>query len=532
MNRLSKILISIVVLFFNYKSFAISDDFKFVIDTIGIPEFNVYNQSINEDIYYTYNVFTYSNPISIQQSTTRQRFKAVPNFGKWTEGGGPFNGNGKRGEYYILGTGYSGNYIDNVYFPVDTVPETTPDKWNYITITDAISSWNNTNNYKYIDQLQYMKTTPMLFDELDIPNNISNSYNLISYGISANSIGLDKIKLNTSSTWKTIGILTARRLSSEGKIREAIFATNPMAANANIVSKINIDENLILENEDKVTIGFGSEVKNLNQYAKPEHIKEICSIIYINGQEYSRISGSKTVKLDKNIIFTVPKEYIENKPNTYTLNIKVLSYLYTEFSVDGLIKNTIEKNVNITIPYNTVVPIENLDLKILKKQNNTLVVSPLVQTDITNSADSIGIIESGRYLALKIKLKNSLNEQKNFKIYINNKSVESELIKKDSHNYIYRILLNDNIINTLKSWKYLRDIKNNYFNIDFNEIGNRISQPNNLKIEYEDEYNFINNEIKFDTIDNYNYNIGYTFSDNVINKNAIQTMESLDEWIK
>ncbi len=532
MKNKIKILIIAIFLLFNSKCFGISEDFKFVIDTIGIPQFNVYNNEINEEIYYTYNVFSYSDPVTISKNTSRQRFKEVPVYGKWTENGSAYKGVGRRGEYYILGTGYSGNYIDNVYFPVDSIPETTPNNWNYISLSDALSSWNNRDNYKYKEQLDYMKTTPLLFDELDIKNNISNSYNLVEYGISAEKIGLEKTKLNTCSTWKTMGIVTARRMSSAGKIRDAIFATKPMAANADIISELEVNDNILLnEVNEPINIKFGANVINLNGYAKKEHIKEICSIIYIDGKEVSKISGSKIANVDKNILFAIPNE-TKNDLNTYKLNIKILSYMYTDFSVDGLIKNTLEKNINITIPKKSVVPIKKLDIKILKNHNNLMVVSPLVQTNTTNAENSLGVIELSRNLAIKIKFESDIGIKQDIKIYINNVLQDIKLLQNNVDTYIYEIKLNANILNTIKSWKYMRDKNNDYFSIDFQDIGNRVCSPNILKIKciYDNKIN--EKELKFDTIDEFIYNFGYDFSNIIINKSTIDIMENIDEWIK
>ena len=149
--------------------FGISNDFKFVIDTIGIPRYNVLGEEINEEVYYTYNVFSYSSPIKI--SNTIQRFKEVKGNGKWTKNGGAYKGAGIQGEYDILGRDYSGNYIYNVYFPVDAIPETTPDKWNYITVSGASSSWGDSNKYKYKEQLEYMKNSKLMFDSINYSNN-------------------------------------------------------------------------------------------------------------------------------------------------------------------------------------------------------------------------------------------------------------------------------------------------------------------------------------------------------------------------
>ena len=259
-------------------SFGISDNFKFIIDTIGIPRYNIYGEEINEDIYYAYNVFSYSTPQNMYNVTSSQRFKEVPNLGKWTSGG-------KRGEYYLLGRGYSGNTIANVYFPVDGTPETTPDKWNYIALNGALASWNDSSKYKYNLQLEYMKNTNLLFDTIDYATNTCNSYNLVEYNISANRIGLDKVVLNTCSTWKTGSVITIKRMNNRGEIRYATMATKPMAANAEVKSIFNGNDALVLgEKEDVKTINFnfGAEAINLTDYAKPEHIKEIKSIIYID----------------------------------------------------------------------------------------------------------------------------------------------------------------------------------------------------------------------------------------------------------
>ncbi len=532
MKKIVICLILFIVILLENNIFAISDDFKFVIDTIGIPQYNVYNDEINEQIYYTYNIFVYSDPISMYLKTNTQRFKDVPNYGKWTKEGAAYSGSGTRGEYYVLGTSYSGKIIENVYFPVDSVPETTPNNWNFIAIDNAYSSWNDTNNYKYIEQLEYMKNTQLLFDDIDLKNNTSNSYNLIEYGITPTSIGLDKARLNTCSTWKTMGIVSSRRINNKGETRNAIFATRPMAASANIVSKIKVENDITLENEDdSIKINFGANVVNLNDYAVPKHIKEITSILYINGKEYSRVSGSKTVDLDKEINFTVPKE-IYDIPQNHTLNLKVLSYLYTEFSVDGLIKNTIEKNITIKIPDKPVVPINYIDIKILKKENNTLVVSPLVQTLITNSMNSRGMVEAGRNLAIKINSNIAINEQDNIEFYINNNMINPELLMKEDNNYIYKVKLDEKLENTLCSWNYLRNVTGDYFKVNFNDIGKRIEDPNVIRVKITYEQSIYETYITFDSIDEFLINVGYEFSNDVININEINKEEKINEWIK
>ena len=64
----------------------------------------------------------------------------------------------------------------------------------------------------------------------------------------------------------------------------------------------------------------------------------------------------------------------------------------------------------------------------------------------------------------------------------------------------------------------------NYFLIDFDEIGNRILNPNNLKIEYNGQVS----EILFDTMDSFKYNINYIFENDILgnSNNKIR----INEW--
>lgn len=521
-----------VIFFCKNSCNAVSENFKFVIDTIGIPQFNVYGEEINEEIYYTYNIFAYSGPLAVYSKTSTQRFKSVPDYGKWTENGGTYKGTGNRGEYYVLGTSYSGSLINNVYFPVDAMPETTPDNWNYISFSGAYESWSDKSNYKYNEQLEFMKNNNLLFDQLDYTNNTSNSYNLVEYAVNPIKVGLDKMMLNTSSTWKTMGIITAKRRNSKGQIRNAIFASKPIAASADVKSNLSLQDSFVLTEDEEninIPIAFGASAINLNNYANEKHIKEICSIIYIDGQEYARVSGSKTVSVDKNINFTVSRnEY--NIPNDYTLNIKVLSYLYTEFSVDGLMQNTLEKNITIKIQEKRIVPIKKSELKILKKENNSMVVSPLVQTLITQNSSSTGFVEAGRNLALNLNLDINKEDISSTDIYLNNIKQDYELLKEEDNKIIISLNLPKNLENTLASWNYLRNKLNNYLDINFNSIGERVKAPNTLKVVLkinDKEYYY---EIKFDTIDEYGINMGYQFDNLVINKDEIDKNILINSW--
>ncbi len=534
-------LLYIIIVGFENKCFGISNDFKFVINTIGIPQYNVYGEEINEDIYYTYNIFAYSNPLLMYSKTNTQRFKAVPDNGKWTENGGVYRGVGVRGEYYVLGTSYSGFLIDNVYFPVDAIPETTPDNWRYISFAGAYESWFDTNKYKYIDQLDYMKNTNLLFDKLDYVNNVANSYNLVEYNIKPINIGLDKMRLNTCSTWKTMGVISAKRINNKGQIRNAIFATKPMSANANIKSKLIVDNYVeISENLDNknILISFGANAINLTTYAKKEHIKEIVSILYIDGKEVAKSINSKVIELNKQISFNINRE---NFKNNQTLHLEIVSYMYTEFSVDGLMKDSVKKDITIQIDPKKVVPVKDLDIKILENKKNKYFVKSFIKTNISESEKSYGIVEAGRKIALKLVLEDGIDKLDTIELYLNGKREYLKILDSDQINlnteevknkaFVY-FSIDEKLKNTIASWNYLRNESNNYFEIDFKEIGKRVNKPNIFKIVAKTLNNDVfEKEILIDTIDSYQINMNYIFDNGVLNKNEIEQEEKIEDWI-
>lgn len=252
-NKIIIIFITILYITFNRNELsAISENFKFAIETIGIPRFNKKNQEINEDVYNTYNVFCYSAPEKLT-NISEQRWKDSK-YGKWNKAGGSYKGKGTRGEYYVLGTNYNGDVIHNYYFPLDVIPTINPELWSFYYLPSALDSWKDKTNYKYIEQLNFMKNTKLLFNDLSNSNNAMNPDKIKTYNITATSIGLDKAKLDTSATWKTNGIVFTRRLIS-GKIWTAIFLTPPMAANAELKTSLEVQEECVLnENQDEITI--------------------------------------------------------------------------------------------------------------------------------------------------------------------------------------------------------------------------------------------------------------------------------------
>ncbi len=513
-------LLSTICIFSKY-CYCISDNFKFVIDTIGIPEYNILGERINEDIYNIYKIFVYSDPIEVQKRTNLQRFKIVKDNGKWFK-----EDTFEKGEYYILGTNYSGEYITNVYFPVDFVPEVTPEYWSYLYNENSFNSWRDSSKYKYEEQLNYMKNSNLWFDKIDYENNICNSYELVEYNINANNIGINKVFLENCATWKTYGTVSIKRKTNDNNIRYATFFVKPMSANADIRSKLKVKDTITVEDLNSyIDITFGADAINLSDYAKEEHIKEIVSDIYINDIKVDTIKIQNNSSVEKSISYKIPIEDYDN--NKKILNIKVKSYLHTEFNVDGLMQDLLERNITIHKDIslnNNTVPVYSIFFKSLEKNDNKYFIKSLIRTDKTDKVNSLGIIEKGKKLAIKI----SGNIKDNISIHVNGKHMESELLMKDKDSIVLKVNVEDVFLNTIATWNYLRQIKGNYFDIDLSKIGSRIKNPNLVTIKIgNDEYKFF-----IDVIDEFIYNINYTFIDNINNLSEINNKIGLEEWLR
>ena len=513
------------------KVYGITDNFKFVIDTIGIPRYNVYGKEINEDIYNAYNVFSYGWPEELT-SKDGQRWKDSK-YGLWSKGIGAYIGSGIRGEYNLLGKDYSGNIINNYYFPVDTLPETTPEYWEYYSNPGASSSWNDKNKYKYIEQLEYMKNTKLMFNDISSKDNSDNPEKIKEYNITAKKIGFDRARLDVCSTWKTNGIIHTRR-KVNGQIRYAVFLTKPMAANADIKSKINVGKDFVMKStEDKINIDieYGANIVNMTGYAKETHIKEITAKLNINEKEVDKISGSKTNNVGKKYTLTLTREeLIEEKNNI----IKIVnnSYSHTEFAVDGLMQNSVEVQINVFVEKEEIIPVKTSEVKILEKNNETLVVRPLAQSNITKE-ESLGITEAGRYIVLKLNLNQKINNSdlEDIKVLLNNEQIKQfeTINSKLNSNLIIKLKIPDYTASTIYGWKSLREVYGNYFNINKEQIGKRISNPHDLEVKFTclgKEYTSL---FKIDTIDDYITNINYSFD---VNDDKYNKVQSLEEWIE
>ena len=516
----------------NGKVYGLSENFKFVIDTIGIPQYNVYGKEINEEIYKAYNVFSYGWPEELG-SDVGQRWKNSI-YGLWAQNKGAYSGIGTRGEYNLLGKDYSGNVINNYYFPVDILPDTTPEYWEYYSNPGALDSWNDSNKYKYKEQLEYMKNTKLLFNDISSKDNADNPEKIKEYNITASKIGFDKARLDVCSTWKTNGIIHTRRKVGNN-IRYAVFLTNPMAANANVQSNIEVSKSFWVmksnQNKISITINHGSEIVNMTGYAKKEHIKEIMSKLYVNGILVDEISGSKTDIVGKKYILRLSREdLLENQDNI--IEIVNDSYAHTEFAVDGLMQDSTKKYIKVFVDKKEVIPLKLHSIKILEKENDTLVVRPLTQTNITSVDGSSGVTEAGKYLAVKLDINDDIKYEdlENITVHFNDAQIEEfEINKSDvNDNFCVCFKIPNDINSTIFGWKSLRDLYGNYFDIDESRVGERIGDPHNISIKViykEKEYSI---SFKLDTIDDYITNINYRYNNKV---NTDEEILNMKDWL-
>lgn len=526
----NKFAILLIVLFIglNKTYGAISDKFKFVIDTVGIPRYNSYGEEISEQVYDAYNIFSYSEPQKIVNK--EQRFKSSK-YGFWTKNGGKYNGKGTRGEYYIIGKSYSGSVIYNYYFPMDVIPNTTPDKWTFYKYPGASKSWEDKSKYKYKEQIEHMKNSKLMFNDISSRKKADNPKYIKEYNITVNKIGTSKARLDTAATWKTYGMISTRRKIS-GVIYSQVYLVKPMAADAKLNTNILVDNKYILSKEqDKllIPIQYTSNVENMTGYARKEHIKNINCKLYINKTKVDEISGSKTTSVGNKYMLVVTRDkFAPNKD--HCVEIKLESYLHTEFAVDGLIQSEKTKKINIFVEKKPQNPVKNINVMTLEKDTQKWVVRPLAQTNITKSENSVGFSEAGKYIALKIEFTNNNNTEIK-SINLDGEKIECEQILKDENVLILALKLKDTLHTTLYGIDSLRNKTSNYFKVDNNELLQRKEEPHKLIVKTQDGDKEFENKILIDTMDNIMSNINMKIDKEDINYLEVNTKMTLKEWI-
>ena len=483
--------------------YANSKEFIDMINIIGVPRYNVFGEELNEQIYNNYQEFVYGAP---ERITQRQRWKNVYN-GKWIR-------NGIKGEYFILGRDYNGNLSYNFFFPVDRVPTETPDRWNYCEFSGASASWQDKNKFIYSEQIDHMLNSNILFDKIDFENNTTDPHTLVEYNITPRSIGTNKCMLDVASTWKTYGsIVTKRKIN--GIWWTAVFRIKPMSANATIENFIKVDkEKYIIDSEEdnvKIKINTGTEVKNLTGYAKAKHIKNINTKIIVNGKEIESFSTKQNLINSKEVIVTLNR--VDLKEGLNKIKIVNESYLETAFSIDGLLKDITFKEIIIDVKKQKPKdPLQNIDTQKLIKKDDYCVESPYKYIDVP-------MFQAGQYMISKLIFSDKIDKLE---------TTDETTIKKVKDNIyliVKKIPLNEE--STISSVKEARENVGNYFDIKDKNLNEKLKNSKSLNITYNYkgfEYkNKIEYEICGDIINNFNFQSKY---DDIERQNIL-----ISEWI-
>ncbi len=439
--------------------YALSEDFIFTIETIGIPRYNSYGKEISEDVYIAYNIFAYAEPHNITSSN--QRWKNSK-YGYWAKGKGRYIGSGTRGEYYVIGYTYSGEEIFNYYFPMDSIPTTTPDKWTFYTYPIAKESWQDTTMYKYEEQITHMLKSKLMFNDLSSVARANNPEYIKEYNITAEQIGKNKARLETAATWRTYGMISTRRKIA-GVIYKQVYLVKPMAADAEVEVALNVQEKHTLkETEDEllIPIKYSVNVLNMTGYANEKHIKEIKATVYIDGEKVDEISGSKITSVGSEYMLVVTREKFP--PNDEKIiEIKLDGYMHTEFAADGLLRDTITQTIILSVEPKLIHPIESINFMVLEKQNNTMVVRPLAQNIETQIKESIGFIEAGQSLAVKLNF--TVDSVDSLEVKYNEITIPYKLLIESANKKILEINIPENIETTLYGETSLREEKRKLF---------------------------------------------------------------------
>ena len=496
---------------------AYSEEFTLLLETMNVPKENIFAKSINEDIYNEYKLFVYGSPLD---GYNGQRWKNVMD-GHWTRDGSAWNGNGTRGEYWILGTNYNGKEVHNHKFPVDIEPPTSPTEWRYAIISDALESWQETEKYMDDTQKEYMLTQKLMRN-----NN--------TYDLTVGDIGFDKVRVENYATWKTNGTVYTQRYDMNNKKWAANFMIPPMAGDAQLEGYAEFPlgmEYTIEEQIDSINIPiiYDCKVTNLTNYAKKEHVKEIKSEVYINGKYIEDVVDSQSLEVKKETLYLVDRNNYSNNASI-TLNIQIKSKLYTTFITDGalvdvksytIIINFGEKiennssnkyndvdneyyveNEEFPPPIITSVEINRIEnnkekpLLISKKTGREFICAGqtiLIRVKAINLAKNITIeFEGDSSITTFDKLtklfewtepksrneKTFFNSLKKFEDMYDGKIGMTAIdLGEDEQEFECKYIIPYETKQTLHSWNSLRNISNDAFSINENKLFSRITAP-------------------------------------------------------
>lgn len=343
---MKKILGILLIIFaFSNTVYGYSSGFEYMLNKMDIPQKNVNGYYLNEEIYNKYNLLVYGNPLYMYKN---QRWKET-DVGNWTYNGGEWNGEGIRGEYWILGETYAGKEVHNEIFPDDYNSGISPLDWNYIEIIDADESWLDISKYQTEKQKEYMLNQKL-------------SRNNVTYDLTANQIGITKARAESFATWKTKGSVYTRKKDNRGIIWGATFSVPPMAADAKLDAILDFENGLKYtiaedENEINIKISYGAIINNITEYVSKEDIKNLTVDLSIND------IGVKTITVEKELAIS----------NEYILNINK-----SDYANDSSVEISVKCNAIAETCFETDIPMydskeEILIIYINKEEDNVKV---------------------------------------------------------------------------------------------------------------------------------------------------------------
>lgn len=386
-NKILKCNIAFVflIMLFSNCTYAISNEFNKIINTIEVKRYNNQGYEINEEIYYKYKKIVYGNPEMMYKSNAQDWIKKDD--GKWVK-------NNERGEYKLLGYNVIGEVVVNNYFKsIKEEDFVSPLKWKYIQVEDSKNTISNKNKYKFSEVKDFLLNQKLI-------------YNGVKYNITPNEIGVDKIIVDSYPTWQNQGVIQVNRVDEENIIKQEILYTDPLApnmqANIQLSCKLSSLEIGILKDYIVVPINYYISLTNINDNVKENQIKKIQIDIYFNNIFVDRIVMSgKTEKSGISNIKIYRTDYEGRyfyqrfiKKTVVNGNFKARVKVFSNFSTDIPLYGKDEINVPITIKPRLVTseyipPAVRGNYVMLNEQEYELPIYSYPEYDDSNSKDEV-----------------------------------------------------------------------------------------------------------------------------------------------
>lgn len=543
MKKIISLLLMIIVM--SSISYAYSEDFKYMLDTLEISEKNTSGLLINEEIYNAYNLLVYGSPLKIKEG---QRWKDVKE-GRWTYNGGVFKNNikARRGEYWILGENADGKEVHNEIFPDDYVTGTSPLDWNYIEIADAEESWLDNSSYHSEKQKEYM-----------LKHNLSRYGE--TYEINVEKIGMKKARLENYATWKTSGSIYTKKIGQDNRIWVATFNIPPMAANAKLKSNLKFGKgnNFKLKPDEEVLeipISFGAIIEEMSEYVTKEDIKNIKSELYIDGKRVSSISKNEEISINQNYILNFKKDNYSSD-GTVEIAVKCNSIAETYFNLDTPMyssceevivihldeekQNVFVESVNKRFESGDKPKIASIEIKrittdskgnekyvdlpkALKTNKEFILAGQVIHVKVTtlNNTESVTLEFAGDKSMITLDDLTEKFEWTEPKMRgVKTRYKRLQALKK-SYNMPIKLLTEDGFENgkrtftciyivpygtkqTLESWASLREKNRNAFSIDESKVFDRIDKPYILVVKAKSKIGIVTKEKELDVFEAWN----------------------------